>query len=792
MTVTQLRQRHAMLEAVRLDLAKWGLGSCSSRVSADAKPIVAVDWSEIFSYLTYTPPRRNDAEDFFAIYYAGLSYLLFKLPCRLVLLPPYAEEMSSFVSMIRGRALLFEHPDKNLVERYSTLLDKLERLKTTNPEFAAILRGEWEATSTLSGEAWDVLENLLREDLPSLFLDVQERTADAMRSLLLLTKATDPDQTKRLKGLTALKAPSEKACTRSLEGWSYWLSEMSLQRPRQERQNRADALALAYLQAMHQECLGRGVPVYFASRSLSMLHVMENHSGEFQPYALGDADSTRRSRSSWRFWDYFAELGYYSTWRQSNGDDEGCADIEHDLLKREGKLAGSIVARQNDSAPDQEVADSLADWDTLRGSFDLEGFGSADHWKRLQNPQEHLLVDLLKSVLSAEDASAFLKKRGELARKILEDIEAILGNFVTADALLVAQPGRLVKPPQIGAVAVIATSHLSIAAAFEDYLRMSVRRLSHEFGREVLTQLRRATTPPEGQETINAAHRLLHLLAGEVPRDVLSQAAKDWLIGTALFFAGMYDKSVTYLASWIGTHSSAAPSRLGLATRALCAEAYRQQRDYEPGMQLLFDLQEEKRESMAASERLVWHCLTGQLLLDWMEPCKENFEVFPRPLGKRSEDGLIVPMLKPVVAFGQQGPASNSLYLTAANILLYLVARHIPENARELIERENDRSAASKGRLAWFFDNQGRFEDIERSLRAAVAETSEARELHTLGYYNWKVYLLTKDVKRCEVALRDFDEAKSRAERRGDLTILRLVQEHCKWARQTLRRPQTP
>ena len=57
MTVTELRQRQATLEAVRLDLSRWRLGKPSDSETPDDRPIVAVDWSEIFSYLTYTPPR---------------------------------------------------------------------------------------------------------------------------------------------------------------------------------------------------------------------------------------------------------------------------------------------------------------------------------------------------------------------------------------------------------------------------------------------------------------------------------------------------------------------------------------------------------------------------------------------------------------------------------------------------------------------------------------------------------------------------------------------------------------
>ncbi len=790
MTVTELRQRQATLEAVRLDLSRWRFGKPSGSEKPDDRPVVAIDWSEIFSYLTYTPPRKGDSQnDLFAIHYAGLTYLLFRLPCRLVLLPPYAEEMQHFVDMIRTKALLVKLMEPGvLVSRYSKLLGDVETLRKEHPAFGKILEGDWGAIDELPGEVWTFLEELLREHLPGLFLDVQESTADVTNSLKRLMSATDHDA-KRLTSLEALKALPDRVRSRSLGGWQHWLSEMSLQRPKQERQNRADALALAYLQGLHQELLCRDVPVYFASRSVSMLQVMEQHSGEFPPYPIGNDDASRRSRSSWRSWDYFAELGYYSAWTARNGDDDGdpLPDIEQDILQREAKLDKGILKAQHDGTADLDVG-LFGDWDTLRGSFDLEGIGGQDHWKRLRNPEEHLLADMLRSVLSAADATTFLDRRGELAKKILGDIESILGNFETPETLLLREsaPPEHVPSP---AVAEIAIAYVNIAGAFDDYLRATTKGQRHEVAREAITLLRRMLAPAEQEPVVRTAQELLHLLAAEDAKDALTQAAKDWLIGTALFCARLNSESVTYLASWIATHSSAASPALGLATRALCAEAYRQQRDYEPAMQLLFDVQEEKRASMSPSEALVWHCLKGQLLLVWMEPARENFELFPKPFGRRSENDVIVPMVEPVAAFADEPvEKARGLQVAAANILLYLAGRHIPENVRELAgSTKRETQDEFKRRLGWFLDRRPKFAKVEQWLRHAMAAAPQARPLHTLGYYNWKLYLLTNDEARSKDALRYFDEARRAAEELGDLRIVRLVGEHSKWAAETLR-----
>jgi len=296
---------------------------------------------------------------------------------------------------------------------------------------------------------------------------------------------------------------------------------------------------------------------------------------------------------------------------------------------------------------------------------------------------------------------------------------------------------------------------------------------------------------PAEQEPVirKTAQELLHLLAADEEKEALTQAAKDWLIGVALFSARLNAESVTYLASWIATHSSAASPALGLATRALCAEAYRQQRDYEPAMQLLYDVQEEKRASMSPSETLVWHCLKGQLLLVWMEPAMENFEVFPKPLGRRSETDLIVPMVDPVAAFaGETAEKPRGLHVAAANILLYLVGRHIPENVRELAAgTKKETQDEYKRRLGWFVDRRAQFAKIEQWLRVAMAAGPHARPLHTLGYYNWKLYLLSNDEARSKDAIRYFGEAKRAAEKIGDLRIVRLVAAQSKWAADTLR-----
>ena len=178
---------------------------------------------------------------------------------------------------------------------------------------------------------------------------------------------------------------------------------MDRQRPEGGRRNRADSLALSYLQTLHQAFYWRDVPVYFASRSVSMLRIMEDHAGKFEPYAQTDRDLTRAIQSSWRPWEYFAELGYYSSnFTTTDGQNlaENVGVVGRDLIDRKAKLEQRIAHAKEAGQSRIGIVEKFSDWETLRGSSDLDGMGDQDHWSKITHPRESRLVDLLSSVLA--------------------------------------------------------------------------------------------------------------------------------------------------------------------------------------------------------------------------------------------------------------------------------------------------------------------------------------------------------------------------------------------------------
>ena len=783
MRVDDLKRRQATLEAVRLDIPKWGFGENGHDV-AEKRPVVAVDWSEIFCYATYERPREDGTEDSFAAHYAGLKYLLFVLPCRLVLLPPYAAEMKHSVEMLRAQALSVPLA-RNLGEKYAKLVNELTKFKKNNAALSKLLDGDWTAMDELSEKEWAFLDDVLKNHLPRVYLDVQERTAGAMRALNLLLRAKDSERS-RMHSLPGLGALSEDACQGAVSGWDDWGAEMELQRPRLERQNRADALALAYLQALHQAYFWRNVPVYFASRSLSMLQVMENHAGEFEPYPRSDRETARIIQSSWRSWEYFAELGYYAKWSadgEKDGHSLGANDIDQDLRIRMGKIEQRLALPNPMEAYGQDIEGSFLEWETLRGSFDLEGMGDKHHLSepKLKNPREFQLVELLRSVLNAQDSGSFLERRGSLAKSILRDIADILDALPPDAAIWAGANVDSDEQEPAGTLTEIVKAHWSLPNLFREYLRRSAKASAADLVGEAIALLT-GVVDSTGPQRVNSANLLLELMAKPAAREGLSQGSRDWLTGAALFFRTLHQESLSYLSPWVQVHSSSVAPGLDVATRALCADACRPLHDFETGMRFLAEVRDETVGSMTDSEALLWYCLKAQLLLDWMEPAHERFEVFPKPCGRSGEIEIVVPMMDRVLAFvSAPSPSPLPLQMRAANTLLYLTARCIPENAPQLGDER-------RRKLGWLLCRLESFVAIETWFRSKTTTDPSAAHLDTLGYYNCKMYLATDQGHYLAEVVRFLEDARGRAQATGDRQVQRLVTEHLQWAAAVLGR----
>jgi hypothetical protein len=213
-----------------------------------------------------------------------------------------------------------------------------------------------------------------------------------------------------------------------------------------------------------------------------------------------------------------------------------------------------------------------------------------------------------------------------------------------------------------------------------------------------------------------------------------------------------------------------------LATRAVCADAYRFRREHDQGMRLLLDVPQERVAAMTEPETIVWHCLKGRLQLDWMEHCKENFEIFPKSGVRGGEIEVLVPMVGAAAAFLASTDGDHSLRLRIADIVLRLAGRYIPENVPDLEPAERQR------KLAWLREWKADFDSIENWYRREIETERSAHRLHTLGYYKVKMALAYPEVRHWNSALRVLDEARTLAESMRDMRTERLIAEHLSWA----------
>ncbi len=763
----KLERRLATLRSVRTDLpAVWHELTLDTPV--DRLPIVAVDWSELFGYATYTPAHEEDSRELFAAHYAGLDYLLNRMPCRLVLLPSYAFEMRNYLELMKSKALHSSGLGReDLVKRHDDLLKELEDTKKRYPEFAALLGGETAAVERLPEEAWSVIEDLLDEKLPSVFLDLQYSTLSAIGVIKRLVG-------ERLIPLDRIDPSFERNCRRSLDSWNHWLGEMSIQRPSQERQNRADALALAYLAALHQVLRWKSRPVFFATRSIHMLSVMEAHRGEFLCGAARDGEIEGSISSSWRSWDYFAELGYYS--EQHDSLEEALSE----LRQREAKIEQQLV-RSSDPERRLQFKDTFTYWEGLRGSYDLAGVGEQHHWKDIVDPSARRLVELTTSLLAADKDTTFLERRGQLAEKILEDIEGILSSMPPEDVAFLQRQQR--DERRIGVLVSFVTVHLDLVTDIFAYLgghtkQTESSKLSSKLRAIVADLIKSSDT----QHRRHSGNELLSLLASEEAKTSFEQEAIDWLTGTALFYCGLNKESLRWLTPWLETSSSDRTLAFDLFTRGICVEAYSHRRDVESGIHCLvgFDVANTHK-PFTESEKLVYYCMLGQYLIDWIEPCKEKFEVFPRLSSGRGEEVVVGPIVDAVAgAIGRD--LSSKLLTDASRIALYACARYIPENCRDLIRGNPDPPS-----LRWYNARTANIGTIESLLVDLEKKFPSAAVSHTLGYFNWKKFLLMKKQgRRGTIALDHFESARKLAEQEGDKRIKRLLAEHTSFAAESL------
>jgi hypothetical protein len=376
------------------------------------------------------------------------------------------------------------------------------------------------------------------------------------------------------------------------------------------------------------------------------------------------------------------------------------------------------------------------------------------------------LVDLLNSVLSAKDSNAFIAKRGALANSLLTEIAKVLESF-PPDLSLAQSNGQFETSNTTGALTQIVRECLDITLSFERYIAKDSMRnpaISHH----IVNLLSAITRARDTSVSMQKAKELLQLIAS---LDVasISAGARDWLIGVGFYYRSSFDDSLKFLPSWLETEKTNAGADLALVTRAICADAYSAQRDHDQGMKLLLEINADDLASAASV--LAWHCMKAQLLLEWMDPAKEHYEIFPKPGGQSGDVAIMLPMVKPTAMYISSSDSLANLRFRAADAVMRLAARYVPENLPALAEADKTR------KIMWFQDNKSEFEKIEAWYLSEAEAKKSAHAFHTLGYYRLKMNLVYEG-RRWEDAMEFLYSAEKLAEQNGDRRTEHLIADH--------------
>jgi hypothetical protein len=272
------------------------------------------------------------------------------------------------------------------------------------------------------------------------------------------------------------------------------------------------------------------------------------------------------------------------------------------------------------------------------------------------------------------------------------------------------------------------------------------------------------------------------VLTNVSPVDGIDQASREWLIGAAFFFGALLTESRIYLLPWVEANPASAAGTLGLVTRAMCADTFRPTRDYDQGMRLLMDFQPDGQPQLTEVETMVWHCLKGNLLLEWMERAKENFEIYPQPGNQSGDKAVLAPMISAVASFLRRDTnEAFELKVLAADTVLRLAGRYIPGNVPVLTD------GANNPKLGWYKRFHSELSEIDRWFR--LAQPDSKHKCHTLGYYNMKVALI-EDVAsgvdyaaraQLEQAIAYLETARRLADETSDKRTEDMVIEHLEW-----------
>lgn len=617
-----LRKNRNILMEVAADLREiwWP----ARTINDSALPLIALDWSELFTYAAALPPSSNDippaySVDSSALHYAGLTCLFFKIPCRLLLLPPYIWEMRNYLDLVRMGVLVDHvgHRAQFPLSRFKKLTAELRDLEQKYPRLSEIIAGS--EVTVGDREILVSLREVVEDDIPNLFFRLQEATLEFVESLRNILY-TNPG---RVITLADLDLPAE-AVALPPEHWLFWLRYMKYERDK-PRQNERDAQALAFLEKLCQISHWGGRSVLFATRSAAMFSAMGKQPGSFPSNPSLSLTAGTHGISCARSWEYFAEVGFFLQ----------RPDLEASLQEISRRIAYidlqlSRLEEDQEVQVDSEAMRSLralgSSWESIRGEFNLDGIGMQKNWERVaKSDNSSLLVGVVRSLLGGSSSKLLAEERNRLAGKIFHEIDAVLASFprpAFVDEMLSSQKKgsrRLVASGLFRAVDCLAL--LDLEAELSKVLPMPVAsNVSKVLARPV------ANTKAEAD-----AREWLGRVANTTPD--LDTSTALWIAASVSYYQGNHEEVFGFLGNWLQLRGSRIAAGPALIAAAIQAESARNPRGRKgPKLREAFGLLDRQLkivEKSSGQYLLVWHNLRLRFVLDWLDYFQEIFDNFP-------------------------------------------------------------------------------------------------------------------------------------------------------------------
>jgi len=412
--------------------------------------VVAVDWSEIHSYICGSgPPRsdplfelKTDEERVTGAHQAALSFLFEVFPNQVLVLPPHVRELMWFVETAQKYADLREVDTKLLHELHNKL--DPEAVTTIGNLYKAWRKdhGKGPSDEDLSalfgklekGHA-DELQRWLKQTFAPMFLLGRWLTIDAVRELgrLLDDKSSGKRRLVFLRDYDGDLNRMLSEATADVDPW-----EKELKAPMSKHRELAvnDARALGYLQALNVHLhLREKKQLLFMTRSDDILSVIHRRPEWFS--CLADRYSTAGTNASIvgsspvpisRDWIYFFELG--AVWTRGQ-------DPRQELERRLGAVRAileSLPEKATQTVSARQVAHTVAEYLESDAALlnNIQALSSAQgaNLKRASPRQgvqgDRSLIDFLRFVTNPDHYVAGRQRLQDDMKAAVDRVNAVL------------------------------------------------------------------------------------------------------------------------------------------------------------------------------------------------------------------------------------------------------------------------------------------------------------------------------------------------------------------------------